>query len=98
MISRYTNQTVSHKGTSTCDEYCQSVYVTAVNILARYEYDRKIVKDKEGKEVISEARCFTQTAVKPDDVITFDSKNWTVIAVKNQVDLNGVVKFYEVRL
>lgn len=98
MIDRYTNQTVSYKGTSTQDEYCQTAYVTTVNMLCRYEYDRKIVKNKEGKEVISEARCFTKTAVKPDDVITFDSKDWPIISVKNEVDLNGTVKFYEARL
>ena len=97
MIGNYCNQSITLKSVSSIDEYGQATYATST-IAARYEYSRKIVKDGNGKDVISEARCFTVTAVKPDDVLTFDGKDWPVISVANQPDLNGVVKFYEVRL
>ena len=98
MIGNYTNQTVSYKSLSAIDEYGKATYATTASIAARYEYNRKIVKDGNGKDVISEARCFTATAVKPDDVLTFDSKDWTVISVSNIYNLDGLVKWYEVRL
>jgi hypothetical protein len=97
MIGNYANQSVTLKSVSSIDEYGQATYATPT-IAARYEYSRKIVKDGNGKDVISEARCFTATAVKPDDVITFDGKDWIVISVSNIYNLEGVLKWYEVRL
>ena len=98
MLRCYANQSVNHKSVISTDEYCQSSYATTAAIECRIEYSRKTVKNKEGQEVISEARAFTTTAVKPDDVITYDSKDWPVISVANMVNLKGEVKFDEVRM
>lgn len=98
MIKEYQNQSVSWKTAASSDEYCQSSYVTATSIPARYEYSRKEVINREGQKVISEAVCFSETAIKTGDIITFDGREWPVISVKNEVDLKGNVKFYEARL
>ena len=97
VISIYLNQLIKLKSLASIDEYGQANYIIK-KIPARYEYSRKIVKDKLGSEVISEARCFTSIPVKPDDVITFDSRDWTVISATSQVGLSGIIEHYEVRV
>jgi len=97
MISNYQNQTVTYKAVSATSEYGEKTFSTS-SISARYEYKRREILNSEGEKVISEAVCFTTTAVKPGDVLTFDSKDWIVLSVNNCVDLSGTVKFYEVSL
>lgn len=97
MITSYLNQTITLKSVSSLDEYGSPTYSSS-SIKARFEYERKIVRNRDGVEVISEAACYTTTVVKPDDVITYDSKDWTVIAVAVLPDLGGSISHYEVRL
>ena len=97
MLSAYCNQTITLKTKTSIDAYNQATYTTS-SVKARFEYKRKVVRNKKGEEVVSEARAYTKTAVKPDDVITFDSVDWTVIAVSNMTDINGLIVGYEVML
>ena len=97
MIDLYLNQTVTLKSKSSVNAYNESTY-TSSTIKARFEYKRKMVRNRQGEEVISEASVYTTTQVKPDDVINFDSVDWQVITVENCVDLNGNVNHYEVML
>ena len=93
MITDYLNQTVTYKAVSTTSEYGEKTFSTST-IAARYEYKRRMVINREGEEVLSTARCFCLSAIKPGDVITFDSKDWIVIDVENNVGLDGSIKFY----
>lgn len=97
MLTEYCNQSLTLKSKSSVNEYNEPTY-TASTILGRFEYNRKMVRSKTGEQVISEAQCYTKTAVKPDDVITFDGTDWVVISVANIVDLNGAISHYEVIL
>jgi len=97
MIREYENQTATLKTLSSTDEHGKPTYSTST-ITCRLEYSRKNVINREGREVISEIALFTRTAVSTDDAITHDSKDWPVLAVKKQPGLDGVIKFYEVRL
>lgn len=97
MITSYCNQTITLKSKSSVNYYNEPTYTTS-SISARFEYKRKMVRDKNGLEVVSEAQCYTETAVSPEDIITYDSKDWVVISVSNVVDLFGTVSHYEVML
>lgn len=97
MINEYLNQSITHKSKSSVNVYNEASY-TSATIKARFQYKRKVVRKANGEEVISNAQAFTTTQVKPDDVITFDSTDWNVIAVENCVDLEGNVNHYEVYL
>lgn len=97
MIDIYLNQVVTLKTPSSINDYNEASYTTK-NIPARFEYKRKLVRKPTGENIISEAQCYTETQVKPDDVITYDGKDWPVISVKDQVGLDGSVQFYEVSL
>lgn len=97
MISSYLNQTIALKSLSSIDEYGQPAY-TSINIPARFEFQRKIVRDGRGVETVSEARLFTKNVIKPDDVITFSGRNWPVISVSEQYGLSGELSHYEARV
>jgi hypothetical protein len=55
-----------------------------------------MLRNKDGQDVVSMATVFTQTAVKPDDVMVIGGYNWPVIAVADEADLSGEILFYEV--
>ena len=69
-----------------------------INIRCRIEFKQKLVRDKEGKEIVSNARMFTQYPIKLDDRIEYQGKDWTVISISNQTDLDGKTGYYEVML
>jgi hypothetical protein len=97
MLSSYCNQSITLKTKASINVYNEATYTTST-IRCRFEYKRKLVVNKKGEQVISEARVFTKTAVNVDDVITYDSKDWNVVAVANMVDISGNVVGYEVSL
>ena len=97
MITSYLNRTIALKSLASTDEYGQPVY-TSINIPARFEFQRKIVRNGRGVETVSEARLFTKNVIKPDDVITFSGRTWTVISVSEQYGLSGELSHYEARV
>lgn len=97
MIEFYMNQNIALKSKTSVNDYNESFYDESI-IKGRFEYSRKLVKNIQGDEVISEAILYTKTNVKTDDVITYDEKDWNVMNSKPQIDLFGNIIFYEVRL
>ncbi len=67
-------------------------------IKVRWEGKRRLVRDNEGREVVSEARVFCVDAVKPGDELEFDGRRWPVIAVSTVPGLDGVENHHEVAL
>ena len=93
--SEYFNQDVTWKSRTSVNAYNEPTY-TSSTIKARFEYKRKLIRDATGEEVVSMATCFTQSAVEPEDTITFGGIDWRVISVSAEVDLFGNVNHYEV--
>ena len=98
MIEFYANQTAVLKVKGVVDEFNQPTYAADAVIQCRMEYTRKMVRSSTGQEVVSMATLFTTSKVRPDDVIVFDSVNWTAIAVADECGLDGTIAFYEVNL
>lgn len=98
MLDMYANQTIAWKQKTGTDDFNDSTYAAAVNIKARFEYKRQIIRDRYGQEKVSEAQCYTETAVNVDDIITYDGIDWPVKAITSNCDLDGTVIFYEVSL
>ena len=67
-------------------------------IKVRWEGKRRLVRDNQGQEVVSEARVFCSEAVKPGDELEFDGRSWPVIAVSVVPGLDGAVSHREVSL
>lgn len=97
MLSSYLNQSVTLKSKASVNAYNEATYTTST-VKARFEYKRRMVTDREGQQVVSDAQCYTVTQVKPDDVIVYDGINWPVIVVQDHVGIDGTVMYYEVML
>ncbi len=88
MIEGYLNQRAVWKRTIGSNEYGEPV-TKQKTIKVRWEGKRRLVRDNEGREVVSEARVFCVEAVKPGDELEFDGRRWPVIAVSTVPDLYG---------
>ena len=94
MLDMYTNQTVTLKTKGTVNEYNEATYAST-SISARFEYKRKLVRNKDGEKIMSEATCFSKTQIKPDDIINYDGVDWVVISVSDERALDGSISHYE---
>jgi len=88
MIKDYLNQTAIWHYVTGQNEYGEPS-TSSKTIKVRWEGKRRLVRDNEGREVVSEARVFCTEAVKPGDELEFDGRSWPVIAVSTVPDLGG---------
>lgn len=95
MIEQYLNQTATWKRTNNLNEFGEPITTSQV-IKVRWEGKRRLVRDKQGQEVVSEARVFCLDPVQPGDILTYGGKDWPVITVSEVPDLGGNVVYQEV--
>jgi len=105
MIQNYLNQTATwHYTTGEMNEYGEP-QTSSKTIKVRWEGKRRLVRDNEGREVVSEARgfCidpvkpgFCIDPVKPGDELEFGGRRWPVIAVSTVPGLDGSESHREV--
>ena len=90
MITGYLNQTaIWHYSTGQMNEYGEPEFGSKT-IKVRWEGKRRLVRDNEGREVVSEARVFCTEAVKPGDILEHGGREWPVIAVSTVPGLDGI--------
>ena len=94
MIEGYLNQRAVWKRKTGSNEYGEPV-TKQKTIKVRWEGKRRLVRDKQGQEVVSEALFFCMEDVQPGDIISFGGKEWTVITVSEIPDLDGQVIYRE---
>ena len=88
MIKDYLNQTATWHYVTGLNEYGEPS-TSSKTIKVRWEGKRRLVRDNEGREVVSEARVFCTEAVKPGDELEIDGRRWPVIAVSTVPGLDG---------
>jgi len=88
MIKGYLNQSAIWYYVTGQNEYGEP-QTSSKTIKVRWEGKRRLVRDNEGREVISDARVFCTEAVKPGDELEFGGRRWPVIAVTTVPDLSG---------
>ena len=89
MIQNYLNQTATwHYTTGQMNEYGEPE-TGSKETRVRWEGKRRLVRDNEGREVVSEARVFCTDPVKPGDELELDGRRWPVIAVSTVPGLDG---------
>jgi Phage protein Gp9. len=97
VIKEYLNQTVTLKETIGYNEYGEPVSSEKA-IPCRFERKRKLVRDKQGNEVVSEATMYCIEPISPDDRVVYNGKEYVVISILEAVDLDGNIVYYEVAL
>ncbi len=89
MIKGYLNQTaIWHYSTGQKNEYGEPEFGKKT-IKVRWEGKRRLVRNNEGREVVSEARVFCVEPVKPGDILEHGGREWPVIAVSTVPGLDG---------
>lgn len=95
MIDLYLNQmAIWHRATGK-NEYGEPVTEDS-NIKVRWEGKRRLVRNAQGQEVVSEAKVFCLEPIKPGDILEHGGRQWPVIAVTDVTDLDGNVLHREV--
>lgn len=95
MIELYLNQTATWKQVIGLNEYGEPI-TTSQPIKVRWEGKRRIVRDRQGQEVVSEARVFCLEPLQPGDILNDGARDWPVITVSECPDLAGNVLYREV--
>ena len=95
MIEGYLNQRVVWKRKTGQNEYGEPV-TKKKTIKVRWEGKRRLVRDNEGREVVSEARVFCIEPVKPGDILKYEDRDWPVISVSIVPGLDGSENHREV--
>lgn len=98
MIEGYLTQKSTWKAKTGVNEFNEPTYAVPVEINCRVDFKRKMVRNKEGQEVLSESTLLTTTAINPDDLITYGTFSMVVITSHPLNELDGTVMFYEVSL
>ena len=89
MIKDYLNQTATWHYVTGLNEYGEPS-TSSKTIKVRWEGKRRLVRDNEGREVVSEARVFCVEPVKPGDVLEHSGREWPVITVSTVPGLDGI--------
>ena len=89
MIEGYLNQRAVWKRKTGQNEYGEPE-TSSKSIKVRWEGKRRLVRDNEGREVVSEARVFCIEPVKPGDILEHGGREWPVIAVSTVPGLDGI--------
>ncbi len=95
MIEGYLNQRAVWKRKIGSNEYGEPT-TSSKTISVRWEGKRRLVRDNEGREVVSEARVFCTDPVQPGDLLEYAGREWPVIAVSIVPGLDGKESHREV--
>ncbi len=88
MIGLYLNQKATWKSVVGRNQYGEPK-TESQEISVRWEAKRRMVRDKEGHEIVSEARVFCVEQVLAGDFLEHDGRTWPVIAVSGIPGLAG---------
>lgn len=98
MMNNYLNQlAIWLKASSTLDAYGAPSFTQRL-IKVRWEYKRRLVRNKEGQEVVSECRVFCKEPVEVGDKLMYMDKTYPVIAISILPALSGTEQYREVSL
>jgi hypothetical protein len=97
MMHNYLTQTAVWHRKIGRNQYGEPV-TDSKTIPVRWEGARHLVRDKEGREVVSETRVFCVDHVVVGDYLEHAGRKWPVIAVSVVPGLDGAVSHREVSL
>lgn len=98
MIQDYLNQNASWQLKTGNNSYGEPTYSAAAVINCRFEGKHRLVRSAEGVQVVSEATLYCTEAVKANDLITYDGREYVVLSVADQPHLDGTISHREVYL
>jgi len=91
MIEAYSNQTATLYRRTGQDAYGRPMYDAGTPVKMRWEGRIKLIRDRTGKEVVSESRVFLREAIAAGDKFTYNDRDYIVLAVTEAVGLDGQI-------
>ncbi|KRQ86051.1 hypothetical protein ABG79_02183 [Caloramator mitchellensis] len=95
-MKEYFNQKVKWYKKTGNNAYGQPIYAPAVEIPCRYEERMKLIRDKQGKESVSQGTFYLIEKVGLDDKLEYEGKQFNVMNYSDTVNLDGVFLFRKV--
>lgn len=96
VISAYLNQIAQWKKMIGGEDGYPPQPGPPTEIKVRWEDRRRLVRNSQGVEVVSEARVFCAEDIQPGDVLNYRGRDWPVIAVSAVPTIDGKTTFHEV--
>lgn len=96
MIESTLNQSAQWKKKTGQNAYTEPIFADAVDIQVRWEGGLRKVKDRQGNEVISQAKVFCVEIINPADVLVYGGRECEVINYTEHFDLDGEYSHREV--
>lgn len=95
IITPFLQQTATLKRSTGPDSYGEQGHAAGVTIPVRWFYENKMVRDTEGREVVSTAHISTRESISTQDLVTDeDGRDREVIAVRKNRDVDGVFSHF----
>ncbi|NLW89992.1 MAG: hypothetical protein GXY34_00100 [Syntrophomonadaceae bacterium] len=91
MIEGALNQSAVWKHVTGHNGYGEAIFDDPVTVKVRWEGKRRLVRNKKGEEVVSEAIVYCLEAVQPGDSLEYEDLEWIVINVTEATGFDGTV-------
>ena len=98
MIDLYTRDEIPWQQCTGKRDDGMALYAPQTVITGFFEYQRKLIRNAQGEQTVSEALLMTKTPVNAGDLLTWDGRDWLVHIAKPIKNFVGKVLFYEARL
>lgn len=98
MLSDYANQSITWKRRTGQDDRGTPRYEEPAVIRGRFQHKRRMIRNANGEEVVSEAFVMTEAHVRTGDILGWDGRDWPVVSVSTVPGLMGEELHREVYL
>jgi hypothetical protein len=71
------------------DAFSKPVYAAPVDIGCRFEGGMKLIKDKTGKEAVSQGTFYVLEKIGLEDKLQYDGRDYTILNYQDESDLGG---------
>ena len=97
-ISWSMNQDAEFKALAGKDGWGQPSYGAATPLRVRWQFKQKLVRARDGQEVMSEAEVWLPLSITPeaDDVLTYRGEDYVILNAEDKVDIHGQSSHWKV--
>lgn len=78
------------------DAFSKPIYATPVEIPCRFSGGMKIIRDKTGKEAVSQGNFIVLEDIGLDDKLEYDNKSFSIMNYSDVLDFDGKLEYRQV--
>lgn len=96
MIEEALNQDALWYKKSGQDAFSKAIYTPSCNIKVRFQESMKLIKDKNGKDVVSQGIFICAKKIGLEDIIGYENTKYVLLNYKDSIDLDGNFEYRKV--